>query len=182
MSTSQNGWPAIDTASRQSNLLHTWVIPACNGELKLRLRNGSAGLILAHFALYFSERIDDATKKGRVPDDWGYAFRAVRGFSSTLSNHSSGTAMDINATEHGLGRAATFAPEDVKAIRGRLHWAVYMGCIRWGGDYHGRKDEMHFEINKPLKTCERVAKVLMKTPRGKRLLAANPGQKAVILS
>ncbi len=64
----------------------------------------------------------------------------------------------------------------------RMRLKMYRNCIRWGGDYRGRKDEMHFEINRSLEACEFLAKRLMKTKRGKRILAANPGQKAVILS
>lgn len=179
MSTSQNKWPALHNGS---NLLHSWVIPARNGTFKLRLRNGSAGFLLAHMALWLSENVQDATLPG-VADDWGYAFRSVRGFSTTLSNHSSGTAMDINATRHPLGKVGTFGPRLTRKIRGRIQWAAYRGTIRWGGDYHGRKDEMHFEINAPLRQCESVARKLMRTTKvGKRILAANPGQARVILS
>jgi hypothetical protein len=182
MSTSQNHWPALDTAGRQEQFLHTWVIPAKNGEFGLRLRNGSAGFLLAHLALYLAEHVEDATLPG-VPDDWGYAFRPVRGHSTTLSNHSSGTAMDFNATRHPLGRQGTWAGVAVRKIRGRLAWRAYNGCIRWGGDYHNRKDEMHFEINKDLAACEKAARKLMySTKVGKRILDANPGQGGVILS
>lgn len=182
MSTSQNHWPALDTSARQGQYLHTWVIPAHNGEFKLRLRKGSAGFLLAHMALWLSESVEDATLPG-VADDWGYAFREVRGFSATLSNHSSGTAMDINATRHPLGKRGTFAARQMRKIRGRLHWAAYRGTIRWGGDYHNRADEMHFEINASLHQCEGVAKKLMYgTRNGKRILDANPGQGGVILS
>lgn len=182
MSTSQNGWPAIDTAARQASLLHTWVIPAKNGEVKLRLRNGSGGFILALHALWMSEEAEDMTMPGSVPDDWGHAFRVVRGFSATLSNHASGTAYDGNATRHPLGVRGTWSPKQIAKIHKRLGWKVLNGCIRWGEDYHNRKDGMHFELNRSLKTCERVAKVLMKTPRGRRILAANPGQEQVIRS
>lgn len=177
MSTSQNRWPALDAGSTK---LHTWLIPARTGEVKLRMRNGSAGFILAHLALWLAE--DVAPLAGKVLDDWGYAYRPVRGYSSTLSNHSSGTAFDANATAHPLGKVGTWPKRQAAKIRARLHWRLLGGTVRWGGDYHGRKDEMHFEINAPLSTCERVAKRLMSTSRGKRVLAANPGQKAVILS
>ncbi|HEX7717137.1 MAG TPA: M15 family metallopeptidase [Marmoricola sp.] len=178
MSTSQNGFPALASGSR---LLHTWVIPAKHGTIKLTLRNGSAGFILAHLALYMAEVVAPWSIV-RSKGNWGYAYRPIRGYSSTLSNHSSGTAMDLDAPRHPLGKVGTWTAKQVVKIHKRLAWRLYRGAIRWGGDYHGRKDEMHFEINVSLAVCERVAKRLMRTPRGKRLLKANPGQKAVILS
>src|SRR5690606_37764328 len=52
--------------------------------------------------------------------------------------------VDFNAPEHGLGRVGTFSGAQVKAIRRIL--ADLDGAVRWGGDYAGRKDEMHFEL------------------------------------
>lgn len=170
MVTSQNGWAPL---SSDSPKLHTWQI----GDTALRLRNGSAGFLLAHLALWFDERVEDLD--GRILDDWGYAFRPIRGYVA-LSNHASGTAMDLNATQHVLGAEDTFTDEEERRISRRLR--LYGGCIRWGGDYRGRKDEMHFEINRDLKACERRARALLTTPRGKTILSANPGQRRVILS
>lgn len=172
MSTSQNGWPALVSTSR---LLYTWNLP---GGTRLRLRNGSAGFLLCHLALWFDQKVEDLEEP--VLDDWGYAYRPVRGYTSTLSNHASGTAMDLNATDHPLGVDHTFTAAEVSAIHERLK--LYRGAIRWGGDYSGRKDLMHFEINATLPACEKVAKRLLTTPRGKRILELNPGQRAVIKS
>ena len=178
MATSQNGWPALSPSSPK---LHTWVIPARNGRFKLRLRNGSAGFLLAYLALWFSERLEDATAQGQL-DDWGYAYRAVRG-DSDLSNHASGTAMDINATWHPLGAVFSGVFRRRKK-RELLHRKLRRmgGVIRWGGDYRFRKDEMHFEVVQNITYCEGVAKRLMKTPRGLRILRANKGQRKVINS
>lgn len=177
MSTSQNGFPALATTSSQ---LHTWVIPGTE-KTRLRMRNGSAGFLLAHLATWFDNKIEDVDRNynNGALDDWAYAYRPVRGYV-TLSNHASGTAIDLNATEHPLGASGTFSSAEVAAIRKRL--TRYDGCIRWGGDYASRKDEMHFEINRPLGECEKVARRLMDTPVGRAVLLANPGQKAVILS
>lgn len=178
MATSQNGWDAL---SSDSKLLHTWTIPDAP-RTKLRLRNGSGGFLLIHLATWFDRKLEDIDfnyNDGQL-DDWAYAYRAVRGYETTLSNHSSGTAIDLNATEHPLGREGTFSPKEMDAIRKRLR--LYGGCVRWGGDFNGRKDEMHFELNRPLPDCERVARKLLDTPVGKEILAANPGQKAIILS
>lgn len=173
MTTSQNGWPALAT---DSPTLHTWVIPARTGAFRLRLRNGSAGFLLAYFALWFAERVQRVAK---VADDWGYAFRTIRGDETNLSNHASGTAMDLNATRHPLGAVGTFSARKVRRIHRKLD---RVRALRWGGDYSRRKDEMHFEIVQDLAFCERRAKRLMRTPRGLRILHANPGQRRVINS
>lgn len=172
---SQNGWPAL---AADSTDLHTWVIPARNGAFKLRLRAGSAGFLLAHFALWFAEVVQPVA--GKVLDDWGFASRPIRGDAVTLSNHASGTAMDLNAMAHSLGAVDTFTAKQERAIHARLLWM--RGVIRWGGDYVHRKDEMHYEVVQNLAFCERRARRLSRTPRGLRLLHVNRGQRAVIFS
>lgn len=174
MSTSQNGWPALDS---DSSKLHKWVIPGADRHFVMR--NGSAGFLLAHLILWFHERVHKLNEQGSPWDEWAYAYRPVRGSSYSLSNHASGTAVDLNATRYPLGTTNMLSWRKLR-IRGRLAW--YRGTIRWGGNYEGRKDEMHFEINKNLTRCEKRARRLMKTSRGKRILQANPSQRAVILS
>lgn len=174
MANSQNGWPAF--TSPGATKLHKWVVPGTNRHFVLR--NGSAGFLLCHFILWYHEAIHKLDEAGSVWDEWAWAFRAVRA-GSDLSNHASGTAVDLNATKYPLGTTLMAKWRKTK-IRARL--LFYRGCIRWGGDYNSRKDEMHFEINRPLSACERRARRLMNTPRGRRILDANPNQRAVILS
>lgn len=176
MATSQNGWPALSSTSPK---LYTWTIPAKNGEFHIRMRNGSAGFLLAFFALWFSEVIQQV--KGKTLDDWGYAYRDVRS-STDLSNHASGTAIDLNAMKHPLGERGTFKPWQVRRIH-RFLTNRMKGCIRWGGDYLRRADEMHDEIVQSLELVEKRARWLMRwTLRGRRLIKANPSQRAVINS
>lgn len=175
MTTSQNGWP---TLSAESPSLVTWIIPTKQGPVRIRLRNGSAGFILVHFALWWADKVEPLV--GKILDDWGWAPRPIRG-STEISNHASGTALDLNATRWPLG--TTYMPASMVArIRIRLRAMIYRGALRWGGDYHSRKDQMHTEINVTLSAAEKVARRLMKTPRGRRILKANPGQQKVILS
>lgn len=174
MATSQNGWPVLDGGSDR---LHKWVIPGANRHFVLR--EGSAGFLLCHFILWYHEAIHRLDQKGSVWDEWAYAYRPVRGQTSGFSNHSSGTAVDLNATRYPLGTTLMAAWRKTK-IRIRLKF--YRSTIRWGGDYQSRKDEMHFEINRSLSPCEKMARRLLNTPRGKRILTANPGQRKVILS
>jgi hypothetical protein len=134
---------------------------------------------LIHLATVFDKRIEDLDEP--LLDDWGYAYRPIRGYDNDLSNHASATAEDLNATDHPLGKAKTFNDAEVAIIHNLLR-KRYKDCIRWGGDYRNRKDEMHFEIDRQLATVEKVARSLMNTPRGKAVLLANPTQRKVILS
>lgn len=78
-----------------------------------------------------------------VPDDGAFACRPIRGSQPPVaSNHSWGLALDLNWQQHPMGRSGTFRPGQVLAIHLLIH---EMSGFRWGGDYDGRVDEMHFE-------------------------------------
>ena len=133
--TSYNGYPA----SKDPAEIKIKSYPVKGTALKLRCAE-SVGPLLAAFAAEFHELIEPIDNGGL--DDWGYAFRMVRGTTDKLSNHSSGTAIDFNATRHALGKVGTFPAEKVPMIRAL---AKKYG-LKWGGDYVNRKDEMHFEV------------------------------------
>jgi len=132
---SSNGW----LASKDAAELHIVSVPIEGTKIKVRCAKAVAPLI-AGFCKEFNELIEPID--GGALDDWGYCFRNVRGSTDNLSNHSSGTAIDLNATKHPLGKIGTFPPEKVPMIRAL---AKKYG-LKWGGDYKGRADEMHFEI------------------------------------
>ena len=144
---SQNGYVANDITRTTS-----WKIPGT--ARAIRLRKGSPGAILVHFAAWFDKNIEDI-EAGQL-DDWGYAERPIRGSTTTLSNHASGTAMDLNSTKHPLGARNTFSDAQERKIRAKLK--DYNGCIRWGGDYTNRADEMHFEIDRDVAACDAALK------------------------
>jgi hypothetical protein len=178
---SQNGYPVIESARTAGPhpRLRTFNIPGV--KRTLNLRDGSVGFLLVHLALWWHEtihRLDTGTW-----DEWGWAVRPVRGQSSGYSNHAAGCACDLDATMHprGVSIFKTFSLKQIALIHARL--VVYRGCLRWGGDYqHSPQDGMHFEVVRNMAAVEKNARRLMKTPRGKRILAANPGLQAVILS
>ena len=134
MRTSQNGWPA--SKDPEEIQIVSKRVPGTG--LKLRVAAPVAPLLIA-FARDFHKEIE-RINEGQL-DDWGYAYRDIRG-ASTLSNLASGTAIDLNATQHPLGAENTFTDEQARTIR-RL---CRKYGLRWGGDYRNRKDEMHFEI------------------------------------
>lgn len=144
---SQNGYLANDRSV-------TDIFQVTAAGLTMRFRKGPCGLMLAHNLRWFDENIRNID--GPLLDDWSYAERPVRGTVYTLSNHASGTADDKDATKWPLGSDPRKYLTDAEIARYRDHLKLYEGCIRWGGDYTGRKDPMHDEINKDEATVARV--------------------------
>lgn len=173
MDVTQSGYPVLEP---NSDLLTTWVIKTKTGTLQLRLIKGNVGFCLAHLVMWIGDSIQDIT--GTVKDDWGYAYRPVRG-AEVWSNHAGGIAVDIDALKHPLGKRGTWKRWQEVKIRAALKY-VYKGTIGWGADYQRRADEMHFEAIKTRKYFVALAPVLAKGTRGKRLLADNPSQRNLI--
>lgn len=134
--TSQNGWPVIG-AYGDSRLK---ALPHITGDVLA----GDVWTVLDWLCRRFDAEVEAITRG----DSWGYAPRTIIG-STVTSNHASGTAVDLNASRHPLGKTGTFSTAQVAAIRKIIADSVVDGTpvLRWGGDYSGRKDEMHFEIN-----------------------------------
>ena len=136
MLTSYNGWPA--SKDQDEIGIKSYAVPGTL--IKLRCAEKVAPLLVG-FAAEFHNLIEPLDV-GAL-DDWGYCYRMVRGTTDKLSNHSSGTAIDLNASRHPLGQVGTFEPGKVPMLRALAHkWGM-----TWGGDYKNRKDEMHFEIS-----------------------------------
>jgi hypothetical protein len=147
--TSQNGWTASKDKSEID--IDSFLIPGTKVHLTC---TRSVAPLLVGFAAEFHELIEPIDE-GSL-DDWGWCFRQIRGSSTALSNHSSGTAIDLNATKHPLGKAGTFPLAKVAMIQA----LAKKYSLRWGGDYRGRKDEMHFEIAIPPSKVEAaIAKI-----------------------
>jgi hypothetical protein len=135
--TSQNGYVANDRS-----LIETLTAPGT--DIGFPVRKGPCGQLLMWAAGRWHHEVEPL-----VPGTcWGYAERDIRG-STEISNHASGTAIDLNAPQHPLGTnpAADFTPAQIAAVRRIV--ADSDGALRWGGDYVGRKDGMHVEINAP---------------------------------
>ena len=152
---SSNGWPASKDAAEIG--IKSFAIPGSS--IKIRCAEKVAPLLVALCADFHKlvEPIDEGTL-----DSWGYAFRPIRGQTETLSNHSSGTAVDLNANAHPLGKRETFTMEQETMVR---QIAAKYGC-RWGGDYKNRADEMHFEISlTPKQAKERITALGLDTKK-----------------
>lgn len=134
--TSYNGWPA----SKDQAEIGIKSYPVPGTTIKLRCAEKVAPLLVG-FAAEFHTLIEPIDTGGL--DDWGYCFRMVRGTTDKLSNHSSGTAIDLNATKHPLGKVGTFEAGKIPMIRAL---AKKYG-LTWAGDYKSRVDAMHFEVS-----------------------------------
>jgi uncharacterized protein YukE len=154
---SQNGWAVNPPRGMRT-------IPGTN--TRVNVADGPAGDVLMHVLGQVHSRVEDIDMRSDAgeADDWGYANREVRG-GGAISNHASATAVDINATRHALGAQNTFTPAQTTEIHRIL--GEVDNVVRWGGDYTGRRDEMHFEINGTVDQVNAVAE---------RLRRANGGQ------
>lgn len=139
MPLSQNGWSASSSPAAFGGL-YNGVIPGSQAKVAPGVRNGDVALVLFWLASEFHRTVEPL-----VPGwCWGYAWRSVRGSSAT-SNHASATGIDLNAPRHPLGKSGTFSNAQEHRIKELLSFLE--GAVRWGGNYSGRKDEMHFEIH-----------------------------------
>lgn len=147
---SQNCWPAITDNDDPLLEPSPWITG--------RVLGGDVRTVLDHVA----QRFDAEVEPVDVASSWGWAYRSVRGEDAALSNHASGTSIDLNATEHPLGSAGTFTDDQVAAIRSILD--EVSPVVAWGGDFDGRLDEMHFEIVGDAEAVAEVAARLRGAP------------------
>ena len=136
MPLSQNGWP-VASAEEQDRDPIFGNVKVPNGVLK-----GDVAIIFR----YVAKRFDETVESLRAGTCWGWFVKKIEG-SNTYSNHASGTAIDLNADRHPMGIPASqnMTPRQIAACRQIV--ADCEGVIRWGGDYSGRPDPMHWEIN-----------------------------------
>jgi hypothetical protein len=104
---------------------------------------------------------------------WGFAWRPIRGTENYANpiptNHSSGTAIDVNSAFNYLGRA------DGGDIPNWLVGRFNRYGFRWGGDYVSRPDPMHFEQMAHINEIDRLTalaeeELMGLTPEEKQML------------
>ncbi len=162
MATSYNGWPA----SRNPADIAVRPFEVAGRDFPGGVRSGGVATVLKYVAAQMHVRVE-SLYTGTDKDDWGYSYRANVNNPSQLSCHSSGTAIDINATEHPNGKRNTFTAAQVVEIRRILKEVD--GLVRWGGDFT-TKDEMHFEIHGTKAQIDALAKRLVNPAWFKREL------------
>lgn len=168
MATSQNGWPAAPDLKRRKLIVNG--VEFVGGIVD----NDDVATVLGYVAAQFDKRVERLVN----PGCWGFYYRANRNDPTSLSNHSSGTAIDINAPKHpnGVPTARTYSPAWIIEVHKIL--AEVNSVVRWGGDYTKTVDAMHFEINASPEAVARAAARLrmpVKPVQSKRTKAA-PGR------
>lgn len=150
MPTSQNGWSASTTLATRKLVV--------NGvEFLGGIRdNDDVETVLDYVLEQFDQRVEPL----KNPGCWGGNYRANRNDPTSLSNHASWTAVDANAPAHpnGVPTSRTFTVTQVAEVHKIL--AEVDHAIRWGGDYTGTPDAMHFEVNCDAATLHAVAERL----------------------
>lgn len=147
---SYNGWTCSPNPDEIN--IHRYLIPKSEG-VTLTMRQGVA-VILANVASDFNKNVSKL--KEPLLDDWGFAYRTVRG-ANVMSNHASGTAIDLNATNFPMG-TRRMTRRQRRACRAIV--AKYR-VITWGGEWTTRPDEMHFEISRGV-TLEDIREISKK--------------------
>jgi hypothetical protein len=136
VATSQNGWPA----SQDRRAIGVQAFEVHGVGFPGGVRVGDVATVLEYVVNRFRLEVEPL-----VPGwCWGWNYRPVTQGSS-VSNHGSGTAVDVNAPHHPYGKRNTFTERQRVAIRAIL--AAVDNVVRWGGDYSRTPDDMHFEIN-----------------------------------
>ncbi len=135
---SANGW----TASADQSEIDIQIFTVVKGVRPVRLRCAKAvAPLLVNACREWHKRVEKL-EPGEVQ---GYAFRDVRGGSGTLSNHASGTAVDIWPSRHPQGDSDGNLTKEQRTII--LEICRKYG-LRSGGTYKNAKpDWMHIEVN-----------------------------------
>src|SRR5699024_2014610 len=135
-----------------------------------RVRKGDAYTVLDELC----RRFNNEDEKINPAHSWGWAYRPVRG-ATVVSEHAAGTAIDLNAPKHPLGRQGTFTRSQVNRIQQILR--NLDDAVGWDGNYAGRKDEMHFELQGGVKKLAAVAKKIKGSSTGTAGTSKPPASK-----
>lgn len=152
MNTSYNGWAASPDPHTIGivplDILidgHTYSFPGgCKG--------GDAQTIFSDFLPKYHRLVEPLGLGGA--DEWGYSYRQNRN-ADNLSCHASGTAVDVNSRRHPNGARRTLTALQVAHLRKLL--TFYEGVLKWGGEFTGTPDEMHYELHGTGADIHRIA-------------------------
>ena len=137
---SENGWRMCDAAE-----CDRMEIPG--SALRLLFRKGAANDIMRAWLSWFNRNVESLDNRGRGFTDEG-SFTWTNDVAS--SNHLSGTAADLNWSEHAFRVSYSgFSQLEIARCREGLRLFSLDGkqLIWWGQDWASPKDAMHFQLN-----------------------------------
>jgi hypothetical protein len=135
-SVTENGWRMIDFAGCDST-----PPPGLPG-LRLPVHGGDASVILKAWAAWFSTNVENLNNPGRGYSDEG-CWTQTNDVGN--SNHLSGTALDLNWSEHAF-RVSYSGFSSIEIARTRQGLSLFEGPMFWGQDWNTPKDPMHFQL------------------------------------
>ena len=133
-----NGWPA--SKDQTSIGVKSFNIPGTTRSVRL---NEDAAPILLWIGTKFHRSVADLNTDPLAV--WGYNYRPALQGNGLLSDHASGTAIDLRSDKFPVGRQNMNLKQRL-AVRRILKRCD--GLVIWGGDYKATasKDEMHLAI------------------------------------
>jgi hypothetical protein len=178
-------WPVLNPTDP---VLHTWTIPGANR--RITLRGDAVGFILVWFITYFNDLVERLDPPGKeTVDEAGYNHRYIAN-TRVWSQHARAAAADLNWQRHPFNTStrSTFTRKQIDLIHKRMklinRLALGNKLVEWGGDWPSwsgstaKTDSMHFEINRIRESIiNGVVAVIVKTPRGRRIIKANPNHR-----
>lgn len=140
MATSPNGWPV----SPDPGVIDITPLEVGGVAFTPGIRGGRVHDVLKYVATAVHSRVQPISASY---GNYGYSYRANVNDPSVWSNHASGTAIDYNATKNanGVPTASIWTQAQINEVHAIL--AEVDNVVRWGGDYSGTPDSMHFEID-----------------------------------
>lgn len=136
--------------TRSTDTLRSIWAPACQGPFaKVTLYGG--GVVVVDPLIVLAVKALDAclrayTYEATAPDVGAYNCRPITG-GTKYSLHAYGIALDINWQANPYGkRLVTDMPEEMRAAIKGIRTNGGAQVWRWGGDYAGNKDAMHYEV------------------------------------
>lgn len=135
--TTIHGWPVLASGSA---MLKDFLIKGTKRKIKLRK---DVGVYLAAFAAEYHAKINPIDTG--TFDDWGWSPLRPGRYTSAISDHCAGVAMDLNATKEGVASKSNvyWVKNPLKALALRSLLKKY-DLLEWGGDYRKHFDPMHF--------------------------------------
>ena len=116
--------------------------PIPGTDIVIPLMAGDVSVVMKAFAAAIHEHVESLYNARGGTDEGGW----TPSNSVATSNHLNGTAMDLNWSDHPMGKEYDgWSAEEIATIRELMEF--FEGLIYWGNDWNSPKDSMHFQMN-----------------------------------